>query len=138
MQWRNPLRKLTLILAVLCGGCDVAGRVVDRSNIETEVMNMRLSGSGRLKVICGAGIKEVPLEAFESITLIPYEVRTHDGELCFAADITMRDGAKLYGRDKANGNKPLTYVSVNQTLTGTSHRGDFRIDLSGVAKITFH
>ena len=137
MQRRRPLLSLALGVAAFCIGCDVAGTVVDRSNIETQVMNMRLSGSGRLKVVCGEGVKEVPLEAFESITVFPDEAQNRDGELCFAADIRMRDGTRLYGRDKAHDNKPLTYVSVNQTLSGTSHRGDFRIDLSGVAKITF-
>jgi hypothetical protein len=137
MPVRRSFSTLALIGATLLTGCNVAGTVVDRSNTETQVMDMRLSGSGTLKVVHGAAVKAVPLEAFQSITLFPEETQTIDGELCFGADVTMRDGTKLSGRDKTHDNKPVTYVSVNQTLLGTSHRGVFRIELSGVSKINF-
>ena len=128
---------IVLAGAALFAGCNVAGTVVDFFNVETPVMNMRLSGAGTMKVLCGAGVKNVPLEAFESITFFHDEALTVDGDLCFAADIVMRDGTRLAGRDKTRDGKPRTYVSVNQTLIGTSHRGEFRVDLSGVSKITF-
>jgi hypothetical protein len=137
MSRRRPIATLVVLAAVFLTGCDVAGTVVDRANNETEVVHMRLSGPGTLKVVWGAGVKEVPLESFGSIALFPDEAQTIEGEFCFAADITMRDGTRLSGRVKANDNKPRVYVSVNQTLRGTSHRGDFRIELSGVSKINF-
>jgi hypothetical protein len=137
MRGRWPLSGLALACVTFLTGCDVAGTVVDRSNTETQVMNMYLSGSGMMKVICGAGIKEVPLESFESITLFPDETRIIEGDLCFAADVTMRDGTRLHSREKSRDSTPRTYISVNQTLTGTSHRGNFTIELSGVSKIIF-
>jgi|WetSurMetagenome_2_1015567.scaffolds.fasta_scaffold77037_2 hypothetical protein len=137
MQWRRLLKVVAPALAAFLSGCDVAGTVVDRSNTETQVMNMRVAGVGTLKMVHGAAVKEVPLEAFESLTLYPEETRTIEGELCFGADVTMRDGTRFSGRDKANNNKPRTYVCVTRTLLGTSHRGEFRIELSGVSKITF-
>jgi len=137
MLRRRSFLAIVLAVAALLIGCDVAGTVVDFSNVQTQVMNMHLSGDGTMKIICGAGVKNVPLEAFESITLFHDEALTIDGDLCFAADIIMRDGTRLAGRDKTRDGKPRTYVTVNQTLIGTSHRGEFRIDLSGVSKITF-
>jgi hypothetical protein len=130
-------RLFALALSALVAGCDVAGTVVDRSNNETQLMNMRLSGSGTLKVLYGAAVKEAPLEAIESITLFPEESRTIEGAFCFAADIRMKDGTRIFGKNKTGDGNPAVFVAVNQTLTGTSHRGLFSIDLSGVSKITF-
>ncbi len=137
MLRRRALFAAALAYAAFLTGCDVAATVVDRSNTETQVMNIRVSGDGTIKVFHGAAVKRLPIEAFESITLFPEETQTIDGELCFGADVTMRDGTALSGRDKAHDNKPRTYVSVNRTLAGTSHRGEFRIELSGVSKINF-
>ncbi len=129
---------LLLPCAVFMGCSAVMGTVIDHSNTGTHVTKMHLSGRGTIRIVSGAAVKDIPLESLESITLFPDEAQTFGGELCFLADITMRDGTKLDSKDKRRGdNAPKTYVSVNQTLTGTSHEGNFSVDLSGVSKIEF-
>ena len=131
----KPLLLLSLLSVLV--GCDVVGTVIDISGSETQVRNLRLSGPGTLQVISLGSVKLVPLESFESITLFTEEAQTVNGEFCFAADIYMRDGARLAARDKTHDNSPQTFIAVNQTLLGTSHRGSFSADLTGVSKITF-
>ena len=134
--WAVARSVVWLVFAALVG-CNVAGTVIDVSGTETWVSDMRVSGDGTLKIITGNAIQRVPLEAFESILLFPNETRTIDGDFCFLAEIVMRDGTRLAARDKPHDNAPRTFISVNQTLTGTCQRGSFSADLATISKITF-
>jgi hypothetical protein len=132
------VRIMVALIAVACvAACDVIGTVVDQSNTQTLVTSMHVSGSGTITVITGGAIHNIPLESFESLTLFPDEPRTINGELCYAAEVFLKDGTRLASRDKAHDNKPLTYVSVNATIMGKSNRGNFSAELTNVLKITF-
>jgi hypothetical protein len=118
-------------------GCNVVGTIIDQSTTQTQVTGMHVSGPGTITVITGGAVHNVPLESFESITLFPDEPRTINGELCYAADVSLKDGTRMAPRDKTHDNKPLTYVSVNATILGRSNRGNFSAELTNVLKITF-
>ncbi|HEX7511465.1 MAG TPA: hypothetical protein VF335_09210 [Chitinivibrionales bacterium] len=131
------MKSLCALLAlIVIAGCDIVGTVVDIAGSETTVHNMRLSGTGMLSIITGGATKAAPLESFESIVLFPEEAKMVGGEFCFMADVTMRDGTRYTARNKAHENTPLTFVAVNQTVTGSSHRGTFAAGLTGVTKIS--
>ena len=132
-----PITTATALLAMACiAGCDVMGTVVDLSNTQTQVTGMHVSGPGTITVITGGAVHNIPLESFESITLFSDETRMINGELCYAADVFLKDGTRMASRDKTHDNKPLTYVSVNATILGRSSRGNFSADLTNVVKIT--
>jgi hypothetical protein len=124
------------IAAACIDGCDVLGTVVDQSNARTLVSGMHVSGAGTITVITGGAIHDIPLESFESLTLFPDEPRTINGELCYTADVVLKDGTRMAPRDKTHDNKPLTFVSVNATILGRSNRGNFSAELTNVLKIT--
>jgi len=128
---------LSAAVALLIFGCDIVGTVIDISGTETGVRNMHVSGTGTMRIITAGTTVLAPLESFESIMFFPEEARIVNGEFCFPADITMRDGTRMAARDRTHDNAPLTFVSVHQTLTGTSRRGTFSANLTGVTKITF-
>ena len=131
--------KIAVALVVVGGftACDIIGTVVDLSNTQTLVTGMRVSGPGTITVITGGAIHNVPLESFESITLFPDETRTVNGELCYVADVFLKDGTRMAPRDKTHDNRPQTFVSVNATIMGRSNRGNFSAELTNVTKITF-
>jgi hypothetical protein len=133
----RSMRSMALLAIGCLAGCDVVGTVTDLSNTQTQVTGMHISGSGTITVITGGAIHQIPLESFESVTLFPDEPRTINGELCYTADVFLKDGTRMFPRDKTHDNKPLTYVSVNATILGKSNRGDFSADLTNVVKITF-
>jgi hypothetical protein len=126
---------IAFLAAACIAGCDVKGTVVDLSNTQTPVTGMHVSGPGTITVITGGAIHNIPLESFESITLFPDEPRTINGELCYAADVVLKDGTRMASRDKTHDNKPQTFVSVNATILGRSNRGNFSADLTNVVKI---
>jgi hypothetical protein len=132
------VRITVALIAVACvAACDVIGTVVDQSNTQTLVTSMHVSGPGTITVITGGAIHNIPLESFESLTLFPDEPRTINGELCYEAEVFLKDGTRMAQRDKAHDNKPMTFVSVNATIMGKSSRGNFSAELTNVLKITF-
>jgi hypothetical protein len=128
---------MAVLIAALTIGCDVVGTVIDLSNTQTDVTSMHVSGKGTLTVITGGAIHKLPLDALESVVLFPGETRVINGELCFAAEVFLKDGAHMQAHDKMHDNNPLTFISSNATILGKSNRGDFKVEMTNVLKITF-
>ena len=131
------LKSAAFLAIASIAGCNVVGTIIDQSTTQTQVTGMHVSGPGTITVITGGAVHNIPLESFESITLFPDEPRTINGELCYAADVFLKDGTRMAPRDKTHDNKPVTFVSVNATILGRSNRGDFSAELTNVVKITF-
>jgi hypothetical protein len=80
-------------------------------------------------------VKDIPLEAFDEITIFNDESRTIGGRLYFLATVVLRDGTKMEARKKDN--TPVTYILTSNVLCGESHKGRFSINLANVSKIHF-
>jgi hypothetical protein len=128
---------IAVLIAALTIGCDVVGTVIDLSNTQTDVTSMHVSDKGTLTVITGGAMHELPLDALESVVLYPGETRIINGELCFVAEVFMKDGEHMQAHDKMHDNSPLTFISSNATILGKSNRGDFKVEMTNVTKITF-
>jgi hypothetical protein len=128
----------SLFLVMLYGCGDISGTVFNVSGSSVKVSRMTLSDNGALKIFSGGSIESIPLESIESMTLFSNDAMTINGEFCFLADIIMNNGSRKLPVDTLRGKQTQTFVPINQTIIGMSHKGSFSADLSGITKITIN
>ncbi len=132
---RTAVPSLCIALAVICGCKGMNAIVTDAAGVETQVTDVRVSGDPTLGIQSGGSVRSVPIEACSEINVYPEESRTIGGNLYFLASFVFADGSRLSARDSVG--EAITFLRVNDAVTGESNKGPFSIPLAKVKKIRY-
>jgi hypothetical protein len=114
-------------------GCDYIAYITDNYGVETKIDNLTLSQEKFFSIVSGESYKNIPITSIRQIEISNEEFKTIAGKLYFLASVELADGTLMKARKKDG--TPLTFICTNNFVTGTSHNGDFSINLANVSKL---
>ena len=118
--------------------CALSGSIVDRGRFETKLTAMRLQNHPTLKVYHGGSRRDIPLTQINTIIIDPSNMTTIDNELCFSADITLKDGSRIKSIENDQSTSNKVYLAVQDALVGRKDKDWFIIRLEDVARISVY
>jgi hypothetical protein len=129
---------LALIVAVMMGCIHTrTAVVVDRSETSTSLKHCSLEEYPYFKVVLGGALHEIPLRDVRMIKIDPSGSITYEREICFSAQVVLKDGSMLGQSGKGDTAFARCYVGVGNTLVGKRNHETCRIPLQNVVQIKY-
>jgi hypothetical protein len=131
--WKISSLCITPVLFLMYG-CAPSGMVIDREQFETPVKRMYLGDYPYLKICHGGISQRIPLRQIQMVKINSSSSILFENELYYSAELIFKSGAKMQSSNDKTKQNPI-YVSVENTLLGTSKEQSFSITLDNVKQI---
>jgi hypothetical protein len=131
--WKISFLWITPVLSLMYG-CAPSGMVIDREQFETPVKKMHLGDYPYLKIYHGGISQHIPLRHIQMVKINSSSSIFIENELYYSAELIFKSGAKIQSSKDRTKQNPI-YVSIENTLVGTSKEQSFYITLDNVRQI---
>jgi len=120
-------------LFAVCG-CAPSGFVIDRETFQTPVKHMYLTESRYLKVWHGGTVQLISLKNIQMVTIDKSKSLVYENELYYSGEVIFKNGSKIQPTKETAKPNPL-FISIHNTLRGSSKEQSFTITLDNVTQI---
>jgi hypothetical protein len=111
--------------------------VVDSSETSTPLKHCSLEAYPYFKVVLGGAVHEIPLSDVRMIKIDPSVSMTFEREMCFAAQVVLKDGSVMGRSDTTEEASARCYVGTGNTLIGKRNHETCRIPLQNIIQIKY-
>ena len=125
-------------LLLLAPGCALTGSVVSQGNFETPLSSITLAGGDALRVYYGGGCRHIPLKEVHTLIINPSISATVNDELCFSAEITLKDGTLIQSIEKNQTVKTEVFVSTQHELVGRYNGAKFTTGFENIVRLVIN
>ncbi len=127
-----------LFLTFTFCGCSISGSVIDRARYETSLTDLRLLNPSELDIYYGGVHRRIPLKDVSSVEINSSISAVINNELCYSAEIIMKDGTRIHTNEKGLNDNTRLFISVHNSVIARNDRDAFRIGLENVYRINLH
>jgi hypothetical protein len=117
-------------------GCQPPGVVTNRQEFNMNLNSMKLDEFPALKVFFGGAVSEIPLKSIQELVIDHSNMIQYEDELYYSARIVLKDGTTISPNQKSS--NYLSFISVQNTISGKRGYESFKIGLQDVERIEIH